>query len=85
MHEILFIYFLRHVLTLKVGNEHYERNEKEHDCLDPELLSHLTKSLVRLSTNHTEIIANETVQLRRLLDNTSLNDDVRVRKIFLAL
>jgi predicted transposase YdaD len=49
--------------------------------LDPELLSYLTKSLVRLSTNHIQIIANETLQLRRLLANTSLNDDVRVRKI----
>lgn len=47
--------------------------------LDPELLSYLTKSLVRLSTNHTEIISNETIQLRRLLANTSLNDDVRLR------
>ncbi|CAF2979713.1 unnamed protein product [Rotaria sp. Silwood2] len=44
---------------------------------NPELLSYLTKSLVRLSTNHKEIIANETIQLRHLLANTSLNDDVR--------
>jgi hypothetical protein len=44
---------------------------------NPELLSYLTKSLVRLSTNHTEIIANETIQLHRLLANRSLNDDVR--------
>jgi len=50
--------------------------------LDTELLSYLTKSLVRLSTNHTEIIANEIIQLRRLLSNTSLNDDVRVRNIY---
>ncbi|CAF4327633.1 unnamed protein product, partial [Adineta steineri] len=42
-----------------------------------ELLSYLTKSLVRLSINHTEIIANEIIQLRQLLMNTSLNDDVR--------
>jgi hypothetical protein len=47
--------------------------------LDPELLSYLTKSLVRLSTNHTEIIVNEILQLRRLLANPSINDDVRVR------
>ena len=48
-------------------------------CLDPKLLSYLTKSLVRLSTHHKEMITNETMQLRGLLANTSLNDDVRVR------
>ncbi|CAM4756251.1 unnamed protein product [Rotaria magnacalcarata] len=51
---------------------------------NPELLSYLAKSLVRLSTNHKEIIANETAQLCRLLANPSLNDD-DVRYNLLAL
>lgn len=49
------------------------------DRLDPDLLSHLTVSLVRLSTHHTRIITNETNQLRRLLAHGSLNDSIRVR------
>ncbi|CAF1303213.1 unnamed protein product, partial [Adineta ricciae] len=44
---------------------------------NPEILTYLTKSLVRLSINHTEIITNQIVELRRLLAHTSLNDDVR--------
>ncbi|CAF2105915.1 unnamed protein product [Rotaria magnacalcarata] len=51
---------------------------------NPELLSYLAKSLVRLSTNHKEIIGNETAQLCRLLANPSLNDD-DVRYNLLAL
>lgn len=35
-------------------------------------------SLIRLSTNHTQIIANETSQLKHLLANRSFNDDIRV-------
>ena len=46
--------------------------------VDADLLSHLTISLVRLSTYHTQIIANESSQLRRLLAHRSLNDTIRV-------
>ena len=49
--------------------------------IDTDLLLHLTTSLVRLSTNHTQIIANETGQLRHLLASHTLNDSVRVKKI----
>ena len=47
--------------------------------LDFDLLLYLTKSLVRLSTYHKDIIVNEIVQIRHLLVNTTLNDDIRVR------
>lgn len=55
------------------------------NLLDPDLLSYLTKSLVHLSTNHKEIITNESTQLRRLLANTSLNDEVRVRTLLILI
>lgn len=65
----------------KRGKEKFEylKTKYIYISIDPQLLSYLTRSLVRLSTNHIEIIANEIIQLRHLLSNTSLNDDVRVR------
>jgi len=44
---------------------------------NPDLLSDLTVSLVRLSTHHIQMITNETCQLRHLLAHTSLNDTIR--------
>lgn len=69
---------------LKVRRRRKKRSKiffnKIFSFIDSEVLSYLTKSLVRLSTNHIEIISNEIIQLRHLLGNTSLNNDVRVRK-----
>jgi len=53
-------------------------NVQMNSLSNPELLTHVTQSLVRLSTNHIQIIKNETSQLCRLLSSASLNDDVRV-------
>ncbi len=70
------------MLKVRTIKSKKQKASENFSSLDPELLSYLTRSLVRLSTNHTEIIANETIQLHRLLANRSLNDDVRVRENF---
>ena len=71
-----------HLLFITCANVQ-SKSEKKNQSLtfsyiDADLLSYLTVSLVRLSTYHTQMIGNETSQLRHLLAHRSLNDSIRV-------